>query len=58
VPAIAVFDVAVLLVVFSVVVSVEAFFLAQPSSIATIAITVSVQTPNRIQVDFVIVNLL
>jgi hypothetical protein len=35
-----------------------AFFLEQPSSIATIATAASMQTPNRIQVDFLIVNLL
>jgi hypothetical protein len=43
--------------VFSVVVVSAAFsFLAQPSSIAIIATAASMQTPNRIQVDFVILE--
>jgi hypothetical protein len=45
----------VLVCVFSVVVS-AAFFLEQPSSIATIATAASMQTPNRIQFDFVMVE--
>src|SRR5262245_3272938 len=55
VPAAAVLVVvAGVLSVFSVVVVSAAFsFLAQPSSIAIIATAASMQTPNRIQVDFV-----